>query len=390
MKRFLSLTLAIVIIAVAVSYKTEILEAVDKIFSSDTVVNWNEVSAQESSLGSKYKNHFATLNNDQKKAYNHILSEIFNAEYEFPSLIQVPAMTSDELTAVFEAIIYDNPTVMCIGRDNKLLSSGELCYFEPSYTISPAEQRTMINTLDTVCEKILSQLPDSADQFQKELFIHDYIVNNCTYDVSVAETSSTAYSCLIDGISACEGYSKAAKLLLEKAGIECYTVSGDAVNLRGETEGHMWNVVNIDGEYYHLDVTWDDPTAQDGAETLSHLFMNLSDEEISLDHFGYKNFFDCTSTSANYFIKTNSLFGELNSKTVSRLKKLIAKSNGCHLEIKFESTKAYNNAFNYLITNSNIYTIIQSVNNNYGTGFNTQSIRYIESKERNTLDLYFD
>ena len=104
MKKFLCFAAALVIITVASSHKTEILEAVDEIFSSDTVIDWNEASAEKSDLGSAYKNHFSFLTEDQKKAYNHILSEIMNADTEFPELIQIPLMTGDELTEIIEAL----------------------------------------------------------------------------------------------------------------------------------------------------------------------------------------------------------------------------------------------------------------------------------------------
>lgn len=389
MKKFLSLAVALVIVAVAVSHKTEILKAVDEIFGSSTVINWSEVSSEESELGSAYKNHFSTLGEDQKKAYNHILSEILNADTQFPQMIQIPLMTGEKLTEVIQALNYDNPTIMCFSRSNTIVSSEGLCYFEPGYAMTPSEQRMKNNTLDTICDGILSQLPESATEFETELFIHDYIVNNCTYDFEVAETSSTAFSCLSDGLSACEGYSKAAKLLCEKAGLECYTVSGDAVNFDGKTEGHMWNIIKIDGEYYHLDVTWDDPVTEDEEQTLSHIYMNLSTDEISTDHFGFVHFFDCESTAANYFKKTNRLFGKLGTDEVNRLKKVLASSNNGHSEIKFNSEANYKNGVKQLITNGKIYSIASSANQIYGTKLNTKSVGYIENKEQLVLDLYF-
>lgn len=389
MKRFFALTMAIVIIAVAVSHKTEILEAVDKVFGSDTIIDWNEVSAEKSDFGSLYKNHFSQLSEVQKKAYNHILEQIFTAELEFPSLIQIPLLTSDQLSQVIQALKYDNPTLMCLGRDSTLATSEGLCFFQPGYIMTPSEQRTKINTLNIVCEQILSHLPQNSSQFDTELFIHDYIVNNCAYDFEVAETSSTPFSCLVDKFSACEGYSKATKLLCERAGLECYTVSGKAVNYDGKTEGHMWNIINIDGDYYHLDVTWDDPTTQNEEETLSHIFMNLSDEEIAADHFEFTHFFDCTSTAANYFAKTNRLFDTLDNTAVRRLEKLMATSPDGHIEIKFKSKKYYNRAVNELIKKGRIYKIASSANRTYGTKLNTKTVGYIENKERLTLDLYF-
>lgn len=389
MKKLLCLAAALVIAALAVSHKTEILEAVDEIFDSNTVIDWVEVSSEESELGSKYKNHFSFLTQDQKKAYNHILSEITNADMEFPRLIQIPSMTGDELTDVIEALNYDNPTIMCFSRSNTIVSSEGLCYFQPGYSMTPSEQRVKNDTLDQICNEIISLIPENSTPFETELFIHDYIVNNCTYDVEVAETSSTAFSCLVDGLSACEGYSKAAKLLCEKAGLECYTVSGDAVNFDGETEGHMWNIIKIDGEYYHLDVTWDDPVTENKKQTLSHVYMNLSTDEISADHFGFVHFFECESIKANYFAKTDRLFGKLDSNAVSRLKKVLASHDNGHVEIKFDTRANYNSAVKRLIDNGEIYTIAASANRIYGTSLSTESVGYIENKSNLVLDLYF-
>lgn len=389
MKRMLALTLVIVLIAAIVSHRAEISEAIDDLFDSGNVVRWQEISCEKSNLGSLYKNHFTGLNEQQKKAYNHILDELYGAEYEFPAMIQIPLLSGDELTEIIMALKYDNPTLMCLGRDSTLVTSDGLCYIQPGYTMTPAVQRTKINTLKQKCQQILSAMPQGADEFKKELFIHDYIVNNCTYDFEVAESSSTPYSCLVESFSACEGYSKAVKLLCEMAGIECYTVSGDAVNYNGETEGHMWNIVKIDDEYYHLDVTWDDPITQDKGETLSHVFFNLNDREISTDHFNFERFFDCTSTKANYFTKADRVFDHLDKNATDRLKKIMAQSEDGHIEIRFSNEKYYQQAINQLITNGGIYKLASSANRIYGSGLNTQSVGYIENKERFILDLYF-
>ncbi len=390
MKRFLSLVLCVVVICVVAGYSTEIMDFIEGVFTSSSSVKWDEISAQESNLGSKYKNHFDHLNENQKKAYNQILSEILTAEDVFPQNIQIPVMTGEELTDVFQAVIYDNPTVMCIGRDNKILSDNGRCYFQPNYTMTPEKQRELINKLEAECDDILSKIPSDADEFQKELFIHDYIINNCTYDADTGEKSSSAYSCLVEGISACEGYSKAAKLLLEKAGIESYTVSGDSWNIPGKVEGHMWNIVNIDGDYYHLDVTWDDPTVQDGEETLSHLFMNVTDKEISIDHSNYVSDFACSSTKANYFVKSGKMFSSFNDSDYTQLKKLISQCDDKHLEIRFSDSTVYKKAVNYLIIDGKIYRLIRSANNTYGTSLSTSSVHYIENPNRNVLELFFN
>ena len=390
MKKALCFILSLVAAGLLVYNKDEIFEIADNVLNFSHSIEWEEFSAQKSNLGSKYKNHFNALDDNQKKAYNNILSEILSATEAFPSAIEVPYMTGDELTEVFEAVIYDNPEIICIGRDNKILTDGDLCYFQPNYIMTPAEQKEINASVSKKCDEILSLIPQNATLYDKQLFIHDYIVNNCVYDTDVTDKSSTAYSCIVEGLSACEGYSKAAKIFLEKSGIECYTISGKAKNFDGNIEGHMWNIVNIDGEYYHLDITWDDPTAPDGKQSLSHLFMNVSDEEISADHSEYISDFKCTSNKANYFVKSGKLFSSFDDADYTRLKKLIAKCENKHIEIKFANSKAYKSATDYLINNGKIYRLLRSVNKTYGTKFSTESIKYIDSPERNTLELFFN
>ena len=88
--------------------------------------------------------------------------------------------------------------------------------------------------------------------------LHDYLVLNCEYDMrlysgGMPSTAYTAYGALVDHTAVCAGYAKAYELLMEAAGIPCEYVSGYA------NGNHGWNVVEIDGEWYHVDTTWDDP-----------------------------------------------------------------------------------------------------------------------------------
>ncbi len=390
MKRIVALLLSVILIAVIAVGRDEIMTAVDGFINTVFISELDGVTDEKISLGSKYKNHFDALSSEQKRGYNQILTKILTAEEEFPESIEVPMMSGEALTETFQAVIYDNPTVLAIGRDNQILTSNNLCYFQPNYVMTPKQQREMNEKVENECNKIIGKIPDNLSEFEKELFIHDYIVNKCTYDDKALEKSSTAYSCLVEGYSACEGYSKAAKILLEKVGIECYTISGKSVNFDGKTEGHMWNIVNIDGEYYHLDVTWDDPTTQDNTQTVSHIFFNVSEKNISIDHSNFSSPFLCESEKANYFNKTDSVISSLSTEGKNKIKKLIASADGKSVEIKFSNKNAFDKAHRRLVENGEIYNIISSVNRTYGKKISTKSIRYIEEKDRLVLTLFFD
>lgn len=106
----------------------------------------------------------------------------------------------------------------------------------------------------------------ASTEYDRALFVHDYLVMNAEYDTAGVErfdagdTSPdldymfTSYDILINGIGVCSGYAKAFKLVMDELGIECFLSEGSSNGV-----GHEWNCIKIDGKYAYIDVTWDDP-----------------------------------------------------------------------------------------------------------------------------------
>ena len=91
--------------------------------------------------------------------------------------------------------------------------------------------------------------------------VHDYICRKVTYGdaYNIIETQHTPYGAYYDGVVVCEGYAKLFKVLTDRLGLaECIIVSGTSENPQGDTENHMWNMVQLDGAWYFADLTWDD------------------------------------------------------------------------------------------------------------------------------------
>ncbi len=155
-------------------------------------------------------------------------------------------------------------------------------------------------------DKIVSTLITSdMKDYEKELVLHDYVVNNTKYDErayvgNIPEDSYTAYGVLIDGVGVCQGYADAIDRLLIAAGVECKMVIGDANN-GTEWIGHAWNIVKIQGEYYQLDSTWDDPVTSDGSNRLSYSYFNITDDQIAKNHrWNTDDYPECTSTEYSF------------------------------------------------------------------------------------------
>jgi putative cell wall-binding protein len=160
------------------------------------------------------------------------------------------------------------------------------------------QMKAYYNKAKTVISQIIK--PGMTD-FEKEKAVHDYIANNVQYDVenyyndTIPDESYSPYGALIKGVAVCQGYAQATDLLLNLAGIESIVVVGEADN--GSARGdHAWNIVKINGMYRHLDTTWDDPLSPWNGITVEYDYFNLTDDEMSIDHFWDKSKYpSCTS-----------------------------------------------------------------------------------------------
>lgn len=119
-------------------------------------------------------------------------------------------------------------------------------------------------------------------QEEKVLAIHDWIVRHVRYDESL--TRYTAYDAITEGTAVCQGYALLAYRMLTDAGIDTRIIEGRA----GHGE-HAWNLVQLNGHWYHLDVTWDDPIPDRG-DIVGHSYFLLSDAGIRKDHSWTRNY----------------------------------------------------------------------------------------------------
>jgi len=132
-------------------------------------------------------------------------------------------------------------------------------------------------TLDTKIQSVLKALDlREATDYEKVKAIHDYIIKRTSYDQTFKK--HTAYNALINKSSVCEGYALAAYRMFTDAGLECRIISGIAGG-----GPHAWNIVKVDGKWYYIDLTWDDPITSSGEQVLRYDYFLKNSKEFS-DH----------------------------------------------------------------------------------------------------------
>ncbi|MGN1114878.1 MAG: transglutaminase domain-containing protein [Oscillospiraceae bacterium] len=126
-------------------------------------------------------------------------------------------------------------------------------------------------------------ITDDMAIYDKELAVHDYMVKNISYDAGnmgieekTDENSVNPYGALINGKAICSGYTSTFKMFMDMLDIENTVVTGK--NDKGEE--HAWNMIKLDGEWYHVDVTWDDPIPESEQTGILHKYFNVTDNEL--------------------------------------------------------------------------------------------------------------
>ncbi len=175
----------------------------------------------------------------------------------------------------------------------------------------PSDRPAAMKLYEKVDEVINKIIKPNMTDYEKELAIHDYIVTHCEYgyeDYS-SDYAYRAYGALVQGKAVCNGYAEAMALLLNCVGVENDIMTGWA---NGEL--HAWNRVKLDGKWYQVDSTWDDPVPDRGGFA-GHQFFNVTDDIMDDSHSWTTSDYEaCEDMTYNYFKKNNAIGGYMDFK----------------------------------------------------------------------------
>lgn len=161
-----------------------------------------------------------------------------------------------------------------IGYDD---ATTAMAYLEGKRSQVSADVQQLVN----VAQRVKAQVTHSGmSDYEIVKAYHDYLVNFNTYQ-ETGSRSHSAVGALIDGYTVCEGYSDAFDLLCYLSGIECLQIVGTATSSSG-SENHAWDKVLLNGAWYNVDVTWDDPVSSQ--PVLRYDYFLISDNQLAGDH----------------------------------------------------------------------------------------------------------
>ena len=204
----------------------------------------------------------------------------------------------DTFENVIKCVMADRPDLFYVDFSSLVLNhASSKTKITMTYFAGGKKLQTLISDYKSSIEEALKDISGES-QFELELAVHDYICGHCDYAIGQTDRLyNTAYGALVYKSAYCDGYAYATKALLDGLGVESTIVYGSV-----DGSDHVWNIVKIDGDYYHLDVMWDDGNLTNNENFRFHGYFNLTDEKICLDHSfeDYDFIPDCTTEKTFY------------------------------------------------------------------------------------------
>ena len=218
-----------------------------------------------------------------RNLYNQILESVCkvtltpdsNGYYPTERISMSGTLTEAQLRVALLAVLNDNPQVFWLANVYSYGYSGNTTYIQLYSYVSQTQCSSMIQQLNNQVGAVIQAMPSGLSEFDRELYLFDFLTKKCTYDTQAVTDNSrwksfTSYGAIVEGSVVCEGYARAMQLLSCYSGLQCILITGQSSGAN-----HMWNLMKIDGNWYHLDTTWCD------GNPVSYNYFNVTDSVIT-------------------------------------------------------------------------------------------------------------
>lgn len=242
------------------------------------------------------------LSYDQK-----VIKSIIHRFMNFEKTIKIPVFSEKDVCSLIAYLRYESTILFHLGEvEYVFYPQLKEAVLKPCYLYSKTKYETLVTQLTTAVQKIRDQICVAPTMLGRELSIHDALCTKVTY-ADDGDDSHSIVGPLLHHRGVCDGISKTAKVLLQECGIESHVVFGTAI-VTGGDEPHAWNVVCLNGKWYHLDVTFDNTLSNDNVR---YDYFNIPTKEIIVDHTidasSAANKVDCVDSN-DFYVLNNRYF----------------------------------------------------------------------------------
>lgn len=308
--------------------------------------------------------YFRQLGDEERRVYREMLNGVRERKENF----YVTLSDDDTVNRIYHAVLKDHPELFWAHNREKIYKTtytdSDYCTFSPGYIYTEAEIKEIRSAMEEAYQNVLAQIPEGADDYEKVQTVYTYVIDNTAYQESNDDQSIAGTFWKKEAV--CAGYAGAVQYLLERLGVSCIYVDGSAA---GSTEGHAWNIVKLDGEYYYVDATnGDQPDFLNGdaAQLVEHkttvydylcpfpleyesVYTASSEFEVP----------ECTSTAMNFYVLNQGCFDTYEWQSVYDYCKMRLDNGAAVVRFKFSGQEAFGQAFDEWITGGSVQDVAQ-------------------------------
>lgn len=222
---------------------------------------------------------------DKQNTYRAMLAGLMDLSDEI-LLPQIPTTDGNWLYDVFFQLRLDHPEIFwAVGFKYRHYKDSPNLILIPEYIFDKNKIREHKKALHARVEKLVRPAAKFSE-WDKEKYVHDFICENIRYDKLKKTYSHEIIGPLGHGVGVCEGIAKSVKILCDALGVWCVIAICGNNPEKGIKYRHTWNIVRINGQYYHLDATFDNTLGrnEDDSVSIRYDYFNLDDKNIFRDH----------------------------------------------------------------------------------------------------------
>lgn len=301
-------------------------------------------------------------------------------------------LDEDRVDKIFQAVLNDHPELFYVEGYNytKYTRANKTVAIEFTGTYSMDWDAVLQRRREIEAEvgRILSEAPDSEDDYGKIKYAYETLIMETDYDID-AEDNQNIYSVFVGHASVCQGYAKAFQYLMHRMGVECALIQGKVLETG---EGHAWNLVKADGDFYYVDATWGDISyqseerqteeTQDVLPDISYEYLCVTTELLLRTHVPNKEaeLPKCTAQKDNYYVREGALFTDYDKEQLAELVERKLEQGSYDISLRCADENCYKTMCEALLDHQEIFDYLA------GTGIN--SFVYTSSERQLTLTFF--
>lgn len=281
---------------------------------------------------------------------------------------RIPLCSTDavQIETASACVLLDHPEIFYVDGYSyeKYMFAGmvEKIMFTANYTMTTEEVEQSKGLIQEYVDACMQGLPQGATDYDKVKYVYEFIILNTEYNLNAPENQNIC-SVFLYRESVCLGYAKAIQYLLQQMGVECCVVTGSVIT----GEGHAWNLVRINGQYYYVDATWGDASYLSDTGTASALsninydYLCITTQDLLKTHIidNPVKVPSCIMTIDNYYVKEGLYLNNLDSLKIESIFDAAYDNNMDCISIRCANETVFQEVQSNLLDNQQIFSYLR-------------------------------